>query len=79
MDPQNTWDQLLCAYRTGDWDAIEERATELLEWLDRGGTPPRVLDQDLDAEWHRALARAGCLFAIETVQGEWCLSHEPAS
>src|SRR3989442_1598497 len=50
MDPQATWDQLLCAYAEGDWDAIEERATELLEWLDRGGFPPKVLSKDVGAD-----------------------------
>ena len=72
MDPQATWEQLLRAYAAGDWDAIEERATELIEWLDRGGFPPRVLsNQKLGPDWDRALARAGCQFALESVQGEW--------
>jgi len=39
MDPQATWDQLLAAYAAGDWDVIEERATDLIAWLDRGGFP----------------------------------------
>ena len=30
MDPQATWEQLLCAYSEGDWDRIEELATALL-------------------------------------------------
>ena len=76
MDPQATWDQLLCAFGTGDWDAIEECATELIEWLDRGGFPPQILRQDLGPDWNRALARAGCLFALETVQGEWRVRQE---
>ena len=28
MDPQATWEQLLAAYAAGDWDLIEERATD---------------------------------------------------
>lgn len=72
MDPQATWDQLLCALAEGDWDSIEERATELIEWLDRGGFPPAVLSlPDLDPDFNRALTRAGCLFALETVQATW--------
>lgn len=78
MDPQATWEQLLCAYAQGDWDMIEERATELIDWLDRGGFPPKVLNRDLGADWDRSLARAGCLFALETVQGEWSIRHEPS-
>lgn len=29
MDPQAAWDQLLAAYAAGDWDILEERATDL--------------------------------------------------
>ena len=72
MDPQATWEQLLCAYGAGDWDAIEELATELIAWLDRGGFPPKVLNRpELGPDWDRALARAGCLLALEIVQGQW--------
>jgi hypothetical protein len=72
MDPQATWDQLLRAYAQGDYDAIEERATELIAWFDRGGSPPKVLNrQGLGPDWDEALARAGCLFALECVQGQW--------
>jgi hypothetical protein len=74
MDPQAAWDQLLSAYAEGDWDRIEERATELLEWLNRGGFPPKVLSNPgLGPDLNRALARAGCLFALEAVQGEWSI------
>lgn len=72
MDPQATWDQLLAAYAAGDWDLIEERATDLLAWLDRGGFSPKVLTRsDLGDDGNRALARAGCLFALDAVQGAW--------
>lgn len=72
MDPQAAWDQLLSAYAEGDWDTIEEQATNLIEWLDRGGFPPKVLSCDrLDADGQRALARAGCQFALETVNSQW--------
>ena len=74
MDPQATWDQLLAAYAEGDWDTIEERATDLIEWLDRGGFPPKVLSNPgLGPDWDRALARAGCLFALEMVQTRWSI------
>lgn len=72
MDPQATWDQLLAAYAAGDWDVIEERATDLIAWLDRGGFPPKVLKQpELGPDFDRVLARAGCLLALEAVQAEW--------
>jgi hypothetical protein len=28
MDPQIAWDQLHAAYAAGDWDILEERATD---------------------------------------------------
>jgi len=72
MDPQATWEQLLAAYTAGDWDILEERATDLIGWLDRGGFPPTIINQtDLDSDWNRALARAGCRHALDSVQGEW--------
>jgi hypothetical protein len=72
MDPQAAWDQLLAAYAAGEWDQIEERATDLLAWLDRGGFPPMIIQQpDLDPDWNCALARAGCIHALETVQAKW--------
>ena len=72
MDPQATWDQLLAAYVAGDWDVIEERAHELLEWLDRGGFPPKILQiEDIDPEWNSVLAQAGCHYALASMQSEW--------
>jgi hypothetical protein len=72
MDPQAAWDQLLAAFAAGEWDQIEELATNLIEWLDRGGFPPTILRQpDLDSDWNRALARAGCLHALDIIQSAW--------
>lgn len=72
MNAQAAWDRLLSAYAEGDWDAIEEHATELIEWLDRGGEPPKVvMSNRLGPDWNRALARAGCQFALECVQDQW--------
>jgi hypothetical protein len=77
MDPQAAWERLLRAYASGDWDAIEVQATALFEWLDADGDPPDVLHHNVlhhlyrDPEWNRALARAGCVFALETVQSQW--------
>ena len=74
MDPQAAWDQLLAAYAAGNWDILEERATDLIGWLDRGGFPPAILNQpDLDSDWNQALARAGCLHALEITQCTWSI------
>lgn len=72
MDPQVTWGRLLAAYAAGDWDQIEALATDLIAWLDRGGFPPMIIHQpEIDSDWNRTLARAGCLHALEVVQGQW--------
>lgn len=72
MDPQACWDQLLAAYAAGEWDQIEERATDLLAWLDRGGFPPTIIRRpSIDADWNHVLARAGCLCALEIVRVNW--------
>jgi len=74
MDPQATWDQLLCAYSEGDWETVEERATDLLAWLDRGGFPPKVISSpELDPEMNSALARAGCVHVVETLHARWSI------
>ena len=45
----------------GDWDGIETHASNLLEWVERGGHPPDVLHRDsLGADWNRVLVEAGC-------------------
>jgi hypothetical protein len=75
MDPQVAWDDLLSAYAEGDFDRIEELATALREWLDRGGFPPTVIGEPrLGEEFERALAKAGCDFALEVVNGRWALT-----
>lgn len=74
MNPQATWEQLLAAYAAGDWNAIEERATELLAWLDRDGFPPAIVKHPgIGPEWNTALARTACLLALDTVQGKWSI------
>jgi hypothetical protein len=78
MDPQTTWDQLLAAFAEGDWDAVEEHANALQDWLHRGGFPPIVGPRDLGPDWSRALALAGCAFALETVQCQWSIPQAPA-
>ena len=71
MDPQAVWDQLLAAYTAGDWDILEECATDLTAWLDRGGFPPTIIHQpDLDPDWNRALARAGCAYALSVLNDD---------
>jgi hypothetical protein len=72
MDPQILWAQLLSAYAEGDYDVMEERATELMEHLDGGGFPPQAIDRpDFDPDFQGALVRAGCRFTLDIVQSQW--------
>ncbi len=76
MDPQVAWEQLLAAYAAGDWDILEERANNLIAWLDRGGFPPTIIRQpDIDPEWNGTLARAGCAHALSVLNDEWRVAH----
>jgi len=75
LGPQAAWEQLLAAYSAGDWDQIQERATDLIAWLDRGGFPPLIVpNSELDPNWNRALARAGCLYALDLVHTTWSVT-----
>ena len=69
MDPQAAWDELLDAYANEDWDRVLDVATGLTHWLDRGGFPPRaVTGTDLGQDWDRAIALAGCRFALSQIR-----------
>ena len=75
MDPQAAWDQLLAAYAAGDWDILEDRATDLIAWLDRGGFPPKILDRDDLPDWNRALAYEGCRLALDVGHHRWSIAE----
>ena len=65
MDPQAAWDRLLEAYTDGDWSVVEETAEGLLQWLHRGGFPPRpVSNRDMGDQWNRAMVVSACRFAL---------------
>lgn len=80
MDPQATWDQLLCAYATGDWDQVEESAVALRDWLRKGGFPPVVLGNPaLSPEFEHALAKAGCEFALGVLRSRWSSNNKEST
>lgn len=59
MDPQATWEELLSAYSTQQFDDATQAAENLSQWLKRGGFPP--LTNSLIApgdELHRVIAQA---------------------
>jgi len=73
-----TWDTLLQAYATKDFESACEHARSLLTWLDRDGFPPSLttgsttmsLTCQLDVGWNRTLARAACQFILERFRKE---------
>jgi len=70
MDPQAAWDALIAAYRSRDPEQVEEHASALKEWLERGGYPPYVGGAYRGDDWQRALAEAGVAFALKYVD-QW--------
>lgn len=69
MDPQAAWDHLLEAYTHGDWFVVEELAEGLLEWLHRGGFPPRPVSKgEMGDRWNRVVAVSACRFALSAAR-----------
>lgn len=65
MDPQAAWIELLAAYDHLDWDEVEVLAQGLLDWLNWGGFPPRIVGTHAAGqEWNRAVVRFAAEQAI---------------
>lgn len=43
MDPQATWEAMVQALIEDDRESASEFASSLIDWLDQGGFPPKVL------------------------------------
>lgn len=66
MDPQLAWGMLLNSYSLSDWETVKEVGESLLSWLDRGGFPPKTVENfPMDRDWHVEIARFACKFAIQ--------------
>ncbi|MCA9063502.1 MAG: hypothetical protein KDA96_10600 [Planctomycetaceae bacterium] len=66
MDPQATWNCLLEAWKTRNWEELQEAATDLKRWMTRGGFPPEVCPQlSMGPLWNRAMVRAACEFVLQ--------------
>lgn len=66
MYPNITWGNLMRACIAGDWTEAKEHASALVDWLARGGFPPRILQEHSAPRGdalNRHLALAGCVFA----------------
>jgi hypothetical protein len=64
MDPQVTWQELLDAWRRGDWNVVAEVADALLEWIRKSGFPPETMGSDMGSDWNRTVAVAAAQFAL---------------
>lgn len=66
MDPQVVWEKLLDAYCDHDWDAVDEHAAALRDWLQKGGFPPQMVRQrEVRPSVNRLIALATCRLASE--------------
>lgn len=65
MNPQIEWERMVRAYADQDWIRVEQVASELLYWLERGGSPPSVLTSTpIGILWNWAVARYACEFSL---------------
>ena len=59
MDPQQTWNDMLDAYASGQFNRADELAVALLDWLDKGGFPPQAFPgRTFDSDFNWDVARA---------------------
>jgi hypothetical protein len=67
MDPQETWNQLLDAVATRDWNQAEKLANAMLKWLRNRGDPPQTVSRKgLTRSWHAAVAQLVSYMAINS-------------
>jgi hypothetical protein len=66
MDPQATWNQMLEAYATSDWDEVTDLAEALIHWLGSGGFPPKVAGSvPVGDHWNRSVALYAAQLSLE--------------
>lgn len=59
MDPQVAWDELLNLYSEQQHEEANQAAEDLLQWLQRGGFPPRTTHRIAAGDpLHRVIALA---------------------
>jgi len=60
MDPDVAWNELVESIIAGDQEATILLAETLLEWLQRGGFPPKVSLFNLPSDWQMFLCQKVC-------------------
>lgn len=65
MDPKATWQQLVQAWTTHEWETVSELAEALQHWINRHGVPPETIPGTrVGYEWNRTVVLAVCELAI---------------
>lgn len=59
MDPNQTWRDLIIAFRENDHDRVDELASALIDWLQKGGFPPTIAS-GVDQETQHYFVRQLC-------------------
>lgn len=66
LDPQLAWKQMIEAHASGDGQAVDEHAIELLHWLKSGGFPPKPLvRRGLRPHADRLIVLATCVAVLD--------------
>lgn len=47
MDPNATWEMILLAHRSEEWEACQDACSDLYAWMQNGGFPPRITGIEL--------------------------------
>jgi hypothetical protein len=69
FDPQLVWEQMIEAHAAGDGMTVDERSIELLDWLKRGGFPPKPLvRRGLRPHADRLIVLATCTILLDRSQ-----------
>jgi hypothetical protein len=69
VDPQATWNELHDAVADRDWERVEELADALLEWIGKGGFPPKTSAHPrLTQSWHKDVTHCVCHLALASLK-----------
>lgn len=66
MNSNQSWNDLLKAYASRDWDSVVRIAPQLHAYLDAGGSAPNThgSPEKIDEIWNWGVARFACHFAL---------------
>lgn len=60
MNAQRIWRHLCQSYNEQDWKTVRQLSEDLIDWLQQGGNPPRVVSQLPNTFSHKVVALAVC-------------------